>query len=75
MPPKPMTSKPKAAGRFGKQDLRLRGRVDAYVVPSAKGLAYSFTTKDSLLGPASRPYGTPVNSRAIKGSWTTARNA
>src|SRR6202007_2325632 len=70
--PKPMTSNSKAAGRFGKQDLRYVAAGDAYVCPSGQRLAYSFTTKDKDL--VLRRYRTNAcQSCAIKGSCTTGK--
>ena len=54
-PPKPMTSNAKAEGRFGKQDFRYVADEDVYVCPAGEKLAYSFTTQDKGMGPASLP--------------------
>ena len=70
--PKPMTSKAKAAGRFGKQDFRYVAAEDVYVCPVGQRLAYSFTTEDK--GLVLRRYRTNAcQSCAIKHSCTTGK--
>ncbi len=56
--PKPMTSRSKAQGRFGKQDFRYLADEDVYVCPAGERLAYRFTSTEH--GRALRRYWTPA---------------
>jgi len=47
--PKPMTSRAKIAGRFGKQDFRYVAQEDIYVCPAGEKLSYRHTTEETGL--------------------------
>jgi transposase len=47
--PKPMTSRAKARGRFGKQDFRYVAQEDVYICPAGERLTYRFTREESGL--------------------------
>jgi len=51
--PKPMTSRSKAQGRFGKQDFRYVADADAYICPTDQRLTYRYTHEENGL---SRPH-------------------
>jgi hypothetical protein len=70
--PKPMTSRSKAEGRFGKQDFRYLVEEDVYVCPAGERLTYSFTTKENGLV-LYRYLTNACQSCAIKHSCTTAK--
>ena len=44
--PKPMTSRAKSAGRFGKQDFVYKPRQDVYLCPAGEKLTYRFTAEE-----------------------------
>ena len=56
--PKPMTSGPKAAGRFGKQDFVYVAEDDVYLCPAGERLTYRFTNEEE--------------GRTLRRYWTTA---
>ena len=67
-----MTSKPKAEGRFGKQDFRYVGHEDFTFVPAGEKLTYRYTTEEN--GLVLRRYWTNAcQSCAIKQSCTTGK--
>jgi transposase len=45
--PKPMTSRAKADGRFGKQDFRYLTGEDVYICPADERLTYRYTTEEN----------------------------
>jgi transposase len=47
--PKPMTSRAKAQGRFGKQDFRYLAEEDVYVCPADQHLTYRYTNEENGL--------------------------
>jgi transposase len=47
--PKPMTSRSKAEGRYGKQDFRYVAAEDVYVCPAGEKLTYRYTTEENGL--------------------------
>lgn len=47
--PKPMTSRAKTEGRFGKQDFRYVADADVYICPAGERLTYRFTREESGL--------------------------
>jgi transposase len=47
--PKPMTSRAKAQGRFGKQDFRYVAEEDVYVCPADQRLTYRYTNEENGL--------------------------
>jgi transposase len=68
--PKPMTSRAKAQGRFGKQDFRYATEEDVYICPAGEKLKYRYTTEEN--GLLLRRYWTNVcRSCAIKHRCTT----
>jgi transposase len=68
--PKPMTSRAKAQGRFGKQDFRYVPDEDVYICPAGEKLTYRYTTEEN--GLMLRRYWTNVcQSCAIKHRCTT----
>jgi transposase len=68
--PKPMTSRAKAEGRFGKQDFRYAAEQDVYICPAGEKLTYRYTTEEN--GLMLRRYWTNVcQSCAIKHKCTT----
>jgi transposase len=70
--PKPMTSRSKAQGRFGKQDFRYVAAEDVYVCPADQHLTYRYTNEENEL--ARRHYWTNVcQSCAIKDRCTTGK--
>ncbi len=70
--PKPMTSRAKAQGRFGKQDFRYVAEEDVYVCPADQRLTYRYTNEEN--GLARRHYWTNVcQSCPIKERCTTGK--
>jgi transposase len=70
--PKPMTSRAKAQGRFGKQDFRYVAEEDVYVCPADQRLTYRYTNEEN--GLARRHYWTNVcQSCPIKDRCTTGK--
>jgi transposase len=70
--PKPMTSRAKAQGRFGKQDFRYVAEEDVYVCPADQRLTYRYTNEEN--GLARRHYWTNVcQSCPIKELCTTGK--
>ncbi len=70
--PKPMTSRAKAQGRFGKQDFRYVAEEDVYVCPADQRLTYRYTNEEN--GLARRHYWTNVcQSCLIKAQCTTGK--
>jgi transposase len=70
--PKPMTSRAKAQGRFGKQDFRYVADEDVYVCPADQRLTYRYTNEEN--GLARRHYWTNVcPSCPIKDRCTTGK--
>jgi transposase len=70
--PKPMTSRAKAEGRFGKQDFRYAAEQDVYICPAGEKLTYRYTTEEN--GLMLRRYWTNVcQSCAIKHKCTTGK--
>jgi transposase len=70
--PKPMTSRAKAEGRFGKQDFRYAAEEDVYICPAGEKLTYRYTTEEN--GLVLRRYWTNVcQSCAIKHKCTTGK--
>ena len=49
--PKPMTSRSKAEGRFGKQDFRYLAEEDVYICPAGERLAYHYTNEGERISP------------------------
>jgi transposase len=47
--PKPMTSRAKAEGRFGKQDFRYAPDEDVYICPAGEKLTYRYSTEENGL--------------------------
>jgi transposase len=47
--PKPMTSRAKAEGRFGKQDFRYAPDEDVYICPAGERLTYRYSTEENGL--------------------------
>ena len=45
--PKPMTSRAKAEGRFGKQDFRYEPDEDVYICPAGEKLTYRYSTEEN----------------------------
>ena len=70
--PKPMTSRAKARGRFGKQDFRYAAEEDVYICPAGKKLTYRQSTVEN--GLVLRRYWTNVcQSCVIKNKCTTGK--
>ena len=70
--PKPMTSRAKARGRFGKQDFRYAAEKDVYICPAGKKLTYRQSTVEN--GLVLRRYWTNAcQSCAIKQRCTTGK--
>jgi transposase len=70
--PKPMTSRAKAQGRFGKQDFRYVAEEDVYVCPADQRLTHRYTSEEN--GLARRHYWTNVcQSCPIKDRCTTGK--
>ncbi len=70
--PKPMTSRSKAEGRFGKQDFRYLAEEDVYICPAGERLAYHYTNEEN--GLVLRRYWTNAcQNCAIKKSCTTGK--
>jgi transposase len=70
--PKPMTSRAKAQGRFGKQDFRYLADEDVYICPADLRLTYRYTNEEN--GLARRHYWTNVcQACPIKEQCTTGK--
>jgi transposase len=70
--PKPMTSRAKAEGRFGKQDFCYATEEDVYICPAGEKLTYRYTTEEN--GLLLRRYWTNAcQSCAIKQHCTTGK--